>query len=241
MAIKYFFALIVLIQYSIVNGQNGINEQYWTDINTSFFLSKRTNFVSDIGYRHQINEPKWNQFLIRPGVNYTLSTHWFLTGGVGYFYKDSKSTEEEQEVRLYQGLKFTTSFYKRLTFKNYFRVEERFRFLYDEEESTVRIRNQATLLFHLKNTIESRISIPLSIEIFTGFDNVTSKLFSKERGRYFTGIDYSRKDHWRLELLLNIQGSNDSLWDESSPTDLFFRTRFFLYLRKSNFKKEDSL
>lgn len=237
-ALIYSFLFLLCVDTS---AQNEYNKQLWFDINTSYFISKKKNFISDIGYRNQSTEEPWSQVVLRPGFKYTMSSHWKLAGGIGYFNKFTNDENIEKELRIYQGLIYTTSFYRRFTFVNYLRVEERFIQLPEEGNyASLRFRYQLTIDINLIKKVSQTLSIPLSAEVFTNFDNINSSLFAHERSRFFTGVEYKSYDNWKLSLLLNVQGNKESSETTFAPSDVFLRVRLLWYIKESSSYRTDN-
>ena len=115
-------------------------------------------------------------------------------------------------------------------------MEERF-FTNDSGSFSFRLRNQFTTELNIVNKIDWKLRIPISLEAFYEFDNISSDFFERSRLRFFTGLDYHHKDKWRIEALYNFQGNQKGATD-TNQTDVMYRLRFYIYLRKSShFKK----
>jgi hypothetical protein len=230
---KIIFLVFCLAIFSNTRAQNSYNDQLWLDVNYSSFISPKSTLVGDLGFRHQFDQPNWNQLILRPGIKYSLSSNWKLLGGIGYFDKFNQSQDDDTELRFYQGVLFKLPFSKSFAVENYFRLEERF-FTNDAFIYSFRLRNQVTVEYNLVNKVQRKISIPLSCEAFFDLDEITAESFQRSRLRFYTGIDYRYYDRWRVVALYNFQGNKGDSNDNFSRTEVMYRIRFYIYFRKSS-------
>lgn len=230
---KLTILIVFLVSFYQSPSQESYNEHLWVDVNYSSFISPKTALIGDIGFRYQFDQPSWSQFILRPGIKYSLSSNWKLLGGIGYFDKFTESQDNDTELRFYQGALAKLSFSRSFSVENYFRLEERFltnnAFLF-----SFRLRNQVTVEYNLVNKVQRKISIPLSGEAFFDLDEITSDSFQRGRLRFYTGIDYRYYDRWRIVALYNFQGNKGGNEDDFSRTEVMYRVRFYVYLKRSS-------
>ena len=232
--------LLLICSIRTVSAQEQESFQFWSDINGSYFFSKKTSLVGDIGFRLYNSHPKWRQWIIRPGIKHSVNSHWKLATGFGYFRRHFISESVVKELRLYQGVVYVTSFYKWLDIQNYFRLEERF---YNLSTSSFefRLRNQLQVKFNIVSKLDKKIYIPLSAEILGSVSENTTDIVSWESFRFYSGLGYLRPGKWKIELQGQYQSTGLQLFEiPDVAKEYMFRLRFYIYF-KSSYAKDKKI
>lgn len=226
-----FIFVITFISWVHLSAQdNEVNKQIWSDVNYRSFIGLKTFILGDVNFRKQLNNPKWNQIILRPQIQHNINSKWGLLAGVGYFNTFYPNVNFTDEIRVFQGVKINLPLNRFIEARNYFRFEQRF--FNNDENPSLRIRNQlrVNLIVYEKGT--RRISIPVSGEFF--FDSSDSETINRSRARFFSGIDYRHKKY-RVAILYNLQGLDNYLEQISNPSEVMYRVRFYYYFKQSSY------
>ena len=154
----YIILLVVLFsakkgvaQDSIVDQDVRVNEQFWLDYNHPTILSETQSIRTQIAYR-TIVPNVFNRFQAISTITFKNNKKehkiWGLIDsyqlGGGAIYTQNNTTNDNFELRLIQGFKFSIPTIKLINLNNYVRLEERFQNSFDDEgwRSGYRLRYQ---------------------------------------------------------------------------------------------------
>jgi hypothetical protein len=174
--------------------------------------------------------PDWQQLLVRPGVNYQVSTNLSLSLGYGFIrtfpYGELPAAHRFDEHRIWQQLQYKHEILG-LKWTHRFRLEQRWieelRRLPDRRYETANWRGEQRLRYLLRTEIPltpgKRFYVPLWNEAFWNFGaNILGNQFDQNRA--FLGLGWKISEHLRvetgfLEQTLHKRGAGGKNWENN--------------------------
>jgi len=98
----FFLNLILVSVIGSSQNTNNVDFQTWTDYNLVVNQSDKFVFGGDAGIEGLVSKAEWNQFYIRPYLQYYFNHKFNVKGGLGSFNTIVKDAENIYEVRLFQ-------------------------------------------------------------------------------------------------------------------------------------------
>jgi hypothetical protein len=149
--------------------------------------------------------------------------------GMGAIYTDNYNADDNLEIRLIQGFKFTVPIIKRLDFMNYVRLEERFQNSFDDSgwSAGFRIRYRISTVLKWKNHLiefTKGLYFPLSVEMFF---NLKKSEQNNDLLRLSPGIGYKLKNDWRYEIHLIFNETKNTTKNTNNSSDFILRLRVY--------------
>lgn len=96
----------------------------------------------NIGIEKAFQSNDWVKYYTKPSFTYALDYNWALHGGLGFYYTDYQESDNNFEIRPFQGISHFHPLTEAWQLSSYFRVEERFQYdtsTWDKDDS-VRLR-----------------------------------------------------------------------------------------------------
>lgn len=186
-----------------------VNKQGWVDYNLTINDTSMFSYYGDAGYRI-ISPDIWTRYYIRPAVSYTRSPFTVpgkkitevYHAGIGLFYTNNRNIPDNMEIRFFQGYNIQWPVFSRLRISHYFRLEERFEHLYDNNSWDFGFRGRYMLAGVLTwgETYFKRLEgfyLPFHVEFFLNFDQTTQ---FNDLIRVTPGVGYNFSLEWNMEF-----------------------------------------
>lgn len=199
-----------------------INHQIWIDFYPHYFRTEKLEYYGDTGYRTILGEQSWSRVYMRPSVRYHISKNWELQGGVGVFYIFNTNAIDQFEVRPWQGIQFNGPRFKRISFKNVIKLEERWSYLTDTWNADFEFR----LRYKLSGSIglRDKWAIPFYGEAFLPLTGKVEELFQNQ-GRAGVGLSYKASKDWKFAFIMNWQRSKAGQNQEVNVSDYAYQLK----------------
>ena len=220
----------IFFSSTIAKGQSDeIDFQNWTDVTLTYFFSQKLSLGGDAGLRGIISSKDWNQFYIRPTINYTVSPRVKISGGIGSFNTFNKTLSNTYEIRFFQDAHISWPDIGWIDFYHRFRLEERF-FFYENLDNDQAIRGRylfraRTIDFRLLSKKKS-FYLKGMWEVFVPISKSAAELFVNNQ-RFYAAIGHRSSDRLRFELFYIWQQSREFSDDGFKTSENIFRLRFF--------------
>lgn len=184
-----------------------INWQGWFAYNGDHALSSRWGIHFDTQARRHPFVTKWQQYYVRPGVNFQLNS--LIRVGVGYMfgksypYGDYPAQRASHEHRIYEQLEIRHKT-GNLKWGHRFRLEQRFAengVTHKGEEQVIDwvYRNRLRYRLHLQIPLTGETwYLPLSNEVFLNFGANSPRAFNQNRA--YAGIGHKLSKTASLEV-----------------------------------------
>jgi len=213
--------------------------QIWFDVMLQQTFNNHFRFLFHTNYKHLMDDNKWNQFMVRPTLIYTMNDYVYFQGGVQLLYTDLGDLNK-LEVRPWQGINIFFPTLGRLHFNNFFRLEERFFYQNIGERQTTSLRGRYAILTNVPLNHPSMS--PRTVYLLPNFELLGS-LWGKDverfiaSTRYSLGAGYQVDDRVRLETIYLLERSRDRAEDNFRAINhiyrLVFRYNFKMHTEKS--------
>ena len=229
--------LLILFVPTIIYAQeeeyDGVDKQLWFDYYHYHHLKPHLMYYGDVGYRFLLPDADWQMIYLRPSVRWKPKDLYDLSGGIGVFQTFYKDTTNTFEFRPWQGLRVTWPTFKKISFYEYIRLEERFNF----------VQGRGDMEFNLRFRFKIGTRIPIyffpnagsifavaDIEWFMDFGQEISELFSN-RTRLGAGVGYKMNTFWTFEFHYVWQRSRVGDDNEFKTSDnlIQFKVRYYIY------------
>lgn len=203
------------------------------DVTLTYFFSQKLSLGGDVGLRGIISSKDWNQFYIRPTINYSVAPRVKISGGIGSFNTFNKTLSNTYEIRLFQDAHISWPDIGWVDFYHRFRFEERF-FFYENLDSDQAIRGR--YLFRTRTMDFKLLSKKKSFylkgmwEVFVPIGESAAELFVNNQ-RFYAAIGHRNSDRLRFELFYIWQQSREFSDDGFKTSENIFRLRFFYTLK----------
>lgn len=167
---------------------------------------------------------KWQQNLVRPGVNYVLNENVTFTAGYGHIlswpYGDYPAAQRNLEHRLWEQVNVTQRF-SRFRFAHRFRQEQRWIREYDTEGDPVRFRYQNRFRYM------GRVTIPTKGKWYSTFydeiwfhisPNKGARTFDQNRAYAALGHKLSRNNSIEVGYMYQLLAQRNGVVTEHNHT-----------------------
>jgi len=219
---------------------NSLTNQLWTDINFSYQLTERSNFLGDIGFR-TVSPHEWNRYIIRPEFRYRVPNRILknlklkkeLIGGIGFFYTSNFNAPNRLEIRPFQGFRLDWPDRPRIRIRHFVRLEERFEMNTDGWKNTfgLRLRYLAELTIKFRGDIikyNKGIYIPVSAELF--WNLIGTNQFN-DHVRVSSGIGYTFSEKWKGEFHIAYHYTRNTVEEDFNTNDIVYRLCAFYRIK----------
>jgi len=212
----------VVAQNASGNQTPVINQQIWIDFYPHYYRTDKLEYYGDTGYRTMINKNSWSRVYVRPSIRYHQSEKWEFQGGFGFFYIFNISNIDQFEFRPWQGVQFNGPSFRRWSFKNSLKLEERWSFLTDTWNTNFEFR----LRFKVsgKVSLTDKWAIPFYGEAFMPLTGKIDELFQNQ-GRAGVGLSYKANKDWKFAFLMNWQRSKAGQGEEVNVSDYVYQIK----------------
>ena len=234
--ILLFSALVLSPSYLI---SQEIDNQLWMNYSVKVKTASDFSYGGDTGIRGVWSNYNWNQFLIRPTVNYKINRTFDAALAVALFQTWNKNYPNITEFRIHQDLSFEWPRTEWFSVFGRVRLEERF-FSYQNEELKDEFRVRGRLLLGIQTQDltwfgEKRpIFFQTLYEGFQTFGNDDTDFFINQ-SRFHIAFGHRVASNWRYEIHFIRQGTRLYPQNELSVNQHIFRLRVFhtIHTKKS--------
>lgn len=204
-----------------VHAQTIEDGRYWLNLIGEGDISKNLRWYMELQPRFKQEGRDFDQYLVRPGINYQISDKASIGGGYAYV-RTSLDRGYSNEDRFWQQLTYNSSWQNGITFTSRSRLEQR---LLDTGDDTG-LRYRQLLRASKPLTALPRLSLLLWNELFVNFKDTDWGAESGfDQNRLFAGAAWNMRPDARLEFgYINqyVRGSRqDSMNHVLSTTFLF--------------------
>jgi long-subunit fatty acid transport protein len=208
----------------------------WTDFFLQYTMNNHFRFLFHTNYKHLANNGKWDQYMIRPTLVYTMNDHIYFQGGIQLLYTDEGELNII-EIRPWQGMNVFFPRIRNIYINHFLRIEERFFYqnLGERKASSLRGRYAITTFVPLNH----RSMSPQTIYLWPNMEFLGDLLGENvERFvstiRYSMGVGYQFNDHLRFETLYMLDRSRDSQEENFVNSDHILRFVLRYQVTKQN-------
>lgn len=134
-----------------VFGQQAKDVELWGDFNYSRFINSKCSVGGDAGVRTDVSHGNSWRMYVNPEVSYRLDEIFTFKGNMGLYQNWNKSTTNSTEFRLSQEANAKWPNFPRFSFKNRFKVEERFiSYTTNRDDNSASIPNSKSYRFRYR-------------------------------------------------------------------------------------------
>jgi hypothetical protein len=175
------------------------------------------------------------QYLIRPGINYTISPTVTVSAGYGYVktypYGDLPVDFEFDEHRIWEQLIWKKNFLG-LEWQHRFRLEQRWIEEQDEAGDTTNWRGENRFRYMLRTSIpltaDKKLYLAIWDEVFLNFGgNIAKNHFDQNRA--FIGLGRQLSDTTRLEIGFmeqTVQRRGGNVWENNHTVTVWLTSKW---------------
>jgi len=230
--IKYIlFIIFICIAIPSIYAQNDeeVDFQTWTDLTIKNYLSQKWILTGDLGIRGLVSTKDWNQFYIRPTIEYLISPSFNVRGAVGLFNTRYEALSNALEFRIHQEADLKWPDFSVITFNHRLRFEERF-FFYKELENDISFRMRYLIGIETTNfrIIGKKRAFYLlaQAEWFIPLGKSSAEVLVNNT-RIYTGFGHRVSNKFRYEIYYVWQKSRIGSDDGLKTTENVLRFRFY--------------
>jgi hypothetical protein len=233
---------LILLKWGI-SAQNlessSIDNQLWLDYSVKVKTATGFSYGGDASLRGLWLNYEWNQFLIRPTVNYKINRTFDAALAVALFQIWNKNYPNITEFRIHQDFSFEWPPVQWFSVFGRARLEQRF-FSYQAEELSNEFRVRGRLLLGIQSQDltwfgEKRpIFFQTLYEGFQTFGNDTN--FILNQSRFHIALGHRIASNWRYEIHFIRQGARLNPQNELRVNQHIFRLRVFHTIDKKKSK-----
>ena len=211
-----------------------VTENLWLDFIVNWGFSSDFRFWADNYYRTLVSgAPTQRMVGTRPELSYAALGWLQVMGGANIRYTDDTGGLNSWELRPYVGVQLVGDRFRRITFRNYTRLEYR-KILYTGSDSTAgswRLRTR----FEVEGLVAGKtFSDPGSwhlsgdVEFFVDLSDPVGERFA-DRARIRVGVGHVRTLKWHFDAFYILQFSRDTKTSGVTGIDNFLRLRVKFY------------
>lgn len=210
---------------------SSINNQFWLNYSVKVETPTRFSYGGDTGLRGFGSNNEWNQFLIRPNVNYKINRTFDAALAVALFQIWNKNFPNITEFRIHQDFSFEWPPAQWFSVFGRARLEQRF-FSFQAEELSNEFRVRGRLLLGIQSQDltwlgEKRpIFFQTLYEGFQTFGNNDTD-FIINQSRFHIALGHRIASNWRYEIHFIRQGTRLNPQNELRVNEHIFRLRVF--------------
>lgn len=215
-----------------------VNQQFWFDYNPTTTLSEYRSLSTQFSFRKIVPEV-YNRFQAISTMDFRdKRDHGLFSGNVliksfrlggGVIYTQNNGAKDNMEFRLSQGLTFDIPTIKRVTLRNYARVEERLQKTFDNSNWKTGFRFRYRIaaqipLDGIRLDFTEGFYLPLEAEMFI---NLKKTDRYNDLIRLSPGLGYHFKSDWRTEIYLIFNRSRNITETNNASSDFILRVRLY--------------
>ena len=234
--LRNLFVLLLLIFFKwSINAQNpestSIDNELWLNYSVKVETGTGFSYGGDTGLRGFWSNYDWNQFLIRPTVNYKINRTFDAALAVALFQTWNKNLSNITEFRIHQDFSFEWPQTQWFFVFGRARLEQRF-FSFQAEELSNEFRLRGRLLLGIQSQDltwfgEKRpIFFQTLIEGFQTFAD-EDKVLVINQSRFHIALGHRIANNWRYEFHFILQGTRLNPQNELRVNQHIYRLRVF--------------
>ena len=237
--IRFFlFAIIVLshIVFAQSSSEN-TSQQIWLDYNPQWDLSKKYTLYGSAGGR-TIVPHTWTKLFFTAAVRYAPSPLFDILnkqqqevhGGFSLFYTFNVDSENQIELRPFQGYRIRWPHWQFVKFTHFLRLEERFIFTTGQSDFgfELRARYKIEAIFHRSRHLvdfADGLYFPISAEFLI---NLYSTQQFNDGIRIAPGLGYSSESNlWKIQFDVSFQYADKAEAGNFTKSTIIYRLRFY--------------
>ena len=224
--LKIIFILFPFFLFPfLLNGEVG--KQVRIDVIPQWYSKDNIKVYGQISVRREFKNYDWIRYVLKPSIAYSLDDEWSLRGGLGLLYTDNKEINgfeiaDRLEIRPFQGIKYNYIFNDFWSVNTYGRLEERFDFNTETEDSvnSLRFRLKVETIYKFDAYRPSRYYRAMaSLEGFSAFTDVRHQ--TNEKFRFMIGLkrSFNHNQKGRIDISFERQ--------DSSYSQVYLRLRYY--------------
>lgn len=208
--------------------------QIWTDFFLQYTINNHFRFQFHTNYKHLTNNGKWDQFMIKPTLVYTMNDYFYFQGGIQLSYTDEGELYKF-EIRPWQGINIFFPRLWNLYINHFIRIEERFFYQNIGEKETGSLRGRYAIGTYIP--LNHRELTPKTLYLWPYVEFLGDLLGQNlERfianNRYSLGVGYQFNDHFRFETVYMMVRSRDTREEDFILSDHIIRVGLRYYVTK---------
>lgn len=201
------------------------------EIYPQWYSTENNTLQGNVGIEKVKHSPDWMKYYAKPSISYAIDDNWALHGGLGLYYTDYPTIDNNIEIRPYQGISHFYALSEKWKLTSYLRAEERFQ---DTKKDSLRLR----LRFRTGYTLNP-LSKNNSWHKFTfGVEGLKSYYQDESDTESIDTYDYesrvalgmerslSKKDKLRFELAWKYKAPLDNI-SSSSVSTIYFKLQYY--------------
>ena len=235
---KILIVFIVLLNFvRAQSSSDNTSQQIWLDYNPQWDLSESYTLYGSVGGRTIIPH-SWTKVYFTAAMRYAPDplfnilnkSQQEIHGGLSFFYTDYENSENEIELRPFQGYKIRWPVWQFVKFTHFLRLEERFIFTSGESdfEFELRTRYKIEAIFHRTHHLvdfANGFYFPVSVEFLI---NLYSTVQFNDGIRITPGLGYSSEaKFWKVQFDLTYQYADKAEVGSFTKSTIIYRLRFF--------------
>jgi hypothetical protein len=207
-----------MLSINNLNAQS-VDHQLWMNYALKVPINEKWTYGGDVGLRGLISNYDWNQFFIRPNVNYRINYTFSVSPAIAWFSTFNRDAGNVNEFRIHQDFNAKWPDFGFIEFFYRIRFEQRFFFYQNDNYSN---------------------DFNLRVRALVGAETADIKLFGPKRPIYFQVIyeGFSTGKESALEVFLNQTRLHFALGHRLSKN---FRYELHYIKQGSRLLREDGL
>ena len=190
----------------------------------------------NIGIEKDFRSNDWVEYYTKPSIAYALDNNWALHGGLGLYYTDNKDSDNNFEIRPFQGISHFHPLSEKWKLSTYFRAEERFQYNTNtrDKETTLRLRLRfrTDYMFNPLSTKDTWHKLTLGVEGFRSNNDDDSNTGIQDYYTYESQVtlglsrNLSEQKRVRFEVSWKYQVPPGDI-SESSVNTFYFKIQYY--------------
>ena len=190
----------------------------------------------NIGIEKDFRSNDWIEYYTKPSISYALDGNWGLHGGLGLYYTDNKDSDNNFEIRPFQGISHFYPLTEKWKLSTYFRAEERFQYNTNtrDKDTTLRLRLRfrTDYKFNPLSTKNSWHKFTLGVEGFRSNNDDHSNTGVQDYYTYESRVtlglsrSLSEQNRVRFQVSWKYQVPPGDL-SESSVNTFYFKIQYY--------------
>ena len=221
---------IIIVGYARLQAQE-IDHQLWMNYAVTVPVNEKFSYGGDVGLRGLVSNYDWNQFLIRPNVNYRFNYIFSFSPAMAWFGTFNKNYYNVNEFRLHQDFNAKWPDLGIVEFFYRVRIEQRWFFYQSSDiDNTFNWRLRGLIGMETEDIKVFGGQRPIYFQlIYEGFQTVernATEVFVNQT-RFHMAIGHRLSKVFRYELHYIRQGSRLLAEDGIAISQNIYRLRLF--------------
>lgn len=201
-----------------------------------WYSQEDVSVQGNIGIEKDFRSNDWVEYYTKPSIAYALDGNWGLHGGLGFYYTDYRTEDNNFEIRPFLGISHFTTLTEKWSLSSYLRAEDRFQYdtnTRDKEETLrLRLRLRTTYKFNPLSTKHSWHQLTLGVEGFRSNNDDQSNTDIQDNYTYESHVTFglerslSEQNKLRFELAWKYQVPPGDI-SESSVNTFYFKIQYY--------------